>query len=155
MCPGRWLCALALTSLALSARALELTELTGLLAEAKSGAATFVEQRFVRGLPQPLRASGTLSFTAPDRFTRQTLEPRAEGLSVEGNAVTLTRNGRTRRMALDSLPEMAAVVEAIRGTLVGDAAALQRLFRLTVGGDLGQWELHLMPQDARLAGRRS
>ena len=142
-----------LWSLCSAAQALELTEVMGLLAQAKSGEARFTEQRFVQGLNQPLRASGTLSFTAPDRFTRQTLEPRAEAMSVEGNTVTLTRNGRSRQMALDSMPEMAAVVEAVRGTLVGDGAALQRHFKPSLSGGLGQWALQMAPLDARLAGQ--
>jgi len=144
-----------LLSLGSAAQALELSEVMGLLAQNKAGEARFVEQRFVQGVNQPLRASGTLSFSAPDRFTRQTLLPRPEAMSVEGNTVTLTRNGRSRQMALDSVPEMAAVVEAVRGTLVGDGAALQRHFKPTVTGSLSQWALQMAPLDARLAGQVS
>jgi hypothetical protein len=42
-------------------------------------------------------ASGTLSFSAPDRFARHTLEPRAESMVVEGNTVSIRRGGRRRR----------------------------------------------------------
>jgi outer membrane lipoprotein-sorting protein len=133
--------------------AFELGELMALLARQRSGEARFVEQRHVQGLDQPLSARGTLSFSAPDRFTRHTLEPRAETMSVQGNTVSLARNGRTRSFALDSAPEMAAIVEALRGTLTGDAAALQRHFRPALSGSAEQWTLELAPLDARLAGQ--
>lgn len=147
----RWLLAVPLAVLATSATALELGELMGLLAQTKAGEARFVEQRHVQGLGRPLQSSGTLSFTAPHRFARQTLLPRPEAMVVDGNQVTLTRNGRSRQMALDAVPEMALLVQAVRGTLTGDAAALRRAFKLSLNGQLAQWSLQLEPQDARLA----
>lgn len=147
----RWLLAVPLAVLATSATALELGELMGLLAQTKAGEARFVEQRHVQGLGRPLASSGTLSFTAPHRFARQTLLPRPEAMVVDGNQVTLTRNGRSRQMALDAVPEMALLVQAVRGTLTGDAAALRRAFKLSLNGQLAQWSLQLEPQDARLA----
>lgn len=151
--PKVWLVASAWMALATTAQALELSEVMGLLAQTRAGEARFVEQRFVQGLVRPLRASGTLSFEAPDRFTRVTEAPRAEAMSVEGNTVTLTRDGRSRRMALDSVPEMAAVVDAVRGTLTGDGAALERHFRPQVSGNLAQWEVRMAPLDPQLAGQ--
>ena len=84
--------------------AFDLPTLARLLAQRKGGEARFTEERFVTGLDSPLRASGTLSFSAPDRFTRQTLEPRAESMSVEGNTITLKRSGRTRQMSWTRCP---------------------------------------------------
>jgi outer membrane lipoprotein-sorting protein len=93
-----------------------------------------------------------LSFTAPSRFARHTVLPRPEAMVVDGNQVTLTRNGRSRQMALDAVPEMALLVQALRGTLTGDAAALRQAFKLSLDGQVSQWSLQLEPQDARLAG---
>lgn len=138
-----------------AAQAIELTEVMDQLARAGSGEARFVEQRHVQGLSKPLQSSGTLSFTAPSRFERRTLEPKAEAMLVDGNQVTLTRNGRSRQMALDAVPEMALMVEAIRGTLNGDAATLRRSFKPIVNGNLDQWSVQLEPQDARLAAQLS
>jgi outer membrane lipoprotein-sorting protein len=135
--------------------ALELPELMGLLAQTKSGEARFVEKRQVQGLAKPLQSSGTLSFTAPGRFVRQTLEPKAEAMVVDGDQLSLTRNGRTRQMALDAVPELALTVKAIRGTLTGDGATLRQAFRLTLLGNTAQWTLQMEPQDARLAAQIS
>ena len=43
----------------------DLDALMALLAQRKSGEARFTEERTVTGFDSPLRASGTLSFTAP------------------------------------------------------------------------------------------
>jgi len=142
---GLWL------GLAGSAWALDLDELMGLLAQTRSGQARFTEQRLVKGLDAPLTSSGLLSFAAPDRFTRQTLLPRAESMSVEGNTVTLSRSGRSRSLSLDAAPEIEAIVEAIRGTLTGNASSLRQHFKPTVAGDAAQWTLELVPIEPRLA----
>ena len=132
--------------------ALELPELMALLSQHRSGEARFVEQRFVSVLDRTLQFSGTLSFTAPDRLARRTLTPRPESFEVQGNQLTLERGGRMRQMALDSQPELAAMVAAMRGTLSGDASALQRHFKPTVGGTRAQWSLTLVPLEYRLLG---
>ncbi len=136
-----------------SAWAFDLPDLMGLLAKQKSGEARFTEQRFVRGLEGPLNASGTLSFTAPDKLSRRTLTPRPESMVVDGNNMVLSRGERTRTMTLDSVPELQGLVEAMRGTLSGDTAALSRYFKSTVGGSADGWTLDLQPLDNRLAAQ--
>lgn len=151
----RWLSALLtllalLTSLALPAWALDLAAVTAQLAMRKGGEARFTEERFVSGFDSPLRASGTLSFTAPGRFARITTEPRAESMVVDGNRLVLTRGGRSRQMALDAVPEVAALIEAVRGTLTGNASTLDKHFQIKVEGSAAQWTLTLVPRDYRL-----
>ena len=132
--------------------ALQLDELMALLAQTRSAEARFYEQRFVRGLDAPLVSTGTMSFSAPDRFVRSTQAPRPESMSVVGGNVTLTRSGRSRTMAVDAMPELQAVVEAIRGTLSGNASSLKQHFRATTGGSVEQWTLELKPLEPRLQG---
>lgn len=133
--------------------AFDLAALMALLAQQRGGEAEFTELRHVRGLDEPLASSGTLSFTAPDRFVRRTLKPRAETLAVEGNAVTMTRGGRSRSFALDAAPEVGGLVEAIRGTLTGDAQTLQKHFRTELGGRAELWTLALVPKEPRLGAQ--
>lgn len=148
----RALLALLLAASALPAFAFDLHALMALLASRRSGEARFTEQRFVGGLDAPLASSGTLSFTAPDRFTRRTLEPRTETMDVDGNRLTLTRGGRSRSFALDATPEMVALVESVRGTLTGNAELLRRHFRPTLVGTAASWTLDLEPLQDGLAG---
>jgi outer membrane lipoprotein-sorting protein len=133
--------------------AFDLPALATLLATRKSGEASFTEERFVSGFDSPLRASGTLTFRAPDRFARHTLEPVAESMVVEGNTVTLKRGTRTRQMTLDAVPELTALVEAVRATLTGNASTLQRHFTVKVDGGPALWTLTLVPRDARLTAQ--
>ena len=142
---------LALAGAAGPAWALDLATVTGLLARHPSGEARFTEERTVSGIDGPLRASGTLSFVAPHRFSRTTTEPRAEAMVVDGNVLILKRGGRTRQMTLDAIPEVTALIEAVRGTLTGNAGALAKHFHIKVDGSTAQWTLTLVPRDERLA----
>ena len=151
-CGSAALLALSCSLFTLPASAFELTELMSVLAQRPSGAAKFSEQRFVSGLDRPLRSSGTISFKAPDRLARHTTAPRAESFVVEGNQVTLERGGRTRQVSLSTVPELGAMVAAIRGTLTGNAAALRQYFQPEVSGSAALWTLTLLPTDERLQG---
>ncbi len=133
------------------APAFDLAALMAVLAQRKGGEARFTEERTVSTLDYPLRASGRLTFQAPDRFARFTEEPTTESMEVQGNQVLLKRGKRTRQMTLDAVPEVAALAEAMRGTLSGDAGALQRHFRAQVSGNAARWVLRLTPLDNRLA----
>lgn len=138
-----------------AAWAWELPELMSLLAQNRSGEARFTEQRWVSELGQPLQSSGTLSFVAPDRFTRTTLSPTQESMSVQGNTVVLKRGNRSRTLSLDATPEVAAIVEAVRGTLMGQGDVLRQHFTPRLSGAAAQWTLELVPLEARLAGQVS
>ena len=114
------------------AQAFDLGALTALLGRVRSGEATFVETRRIEMLDRTLHSSGRLSFKAPDSFVRETLKPRHEKLAVDGNTVTMSQGERSRTMQLDASPEAAVIVEAVRGTLTGNRATLERLFETTV-----------------------
>jgi len=137
------------------AQAFDLAALTALLTRNKSGEATFVETRRIELLDRTLQSSGRLSFKAPDSFVRETLKPRHEKLAVEGNTLTMSLGERSRTMQLDASPEAAVIVEAVRGTLTGNRATLERLFETTVTGDAHDWTLKLVPRDLRLRGQVS
>ena len=49
------------------------------------------------------------------------------------------------------MPELTALVEAVRATLTGNASTLQRHFTARVEGGPALWTLTLQPRDARLA----
>ena len=136
-----------------AAEAFDLTALAALLAKRKSGEARFDETRLVSGIDGPLFSSGTLSFTAPDAFARHTLRPREESMAVQGNVMTLKRGGRSRQMTLDAVPELSTLVEAMRGTLTGDAGTLQKHFTTAVAGNAQGWKLTLVPRDRALAAQ--
>jgi outer membrane lipoprotein-sorting protein len=153
-----WLIAgatLALAGATAAAPGLDLGALMALLGQARSGEATFTETRRVEMLDRTLMSSGRLSFRAPDKFIRETLKPHHEKLAVDGNTMTMTVGERSRTMQLDASPEASVLVEAVRGTLTGNRATLERLFETTVSGDASAWMLKLVPRDLRLRGQVS
>jgi len=150
----RALLALALScvlSLPLQAQtAFDLPQLTQLLSQVKTGEATFKEKRTVDMLERTLESSGRLSFAAPDTFVRETLKPRQEKVAVVGNSVTMSAGSRSRTVPLDSVPEAAVIMEAIRGTLTGNRELLERHFNAVVSGNPQRWVLELVPIEPRL-----
>lgn len=132
------------------AETLDLNQLMQALGRVKAGEATFTEERHVAMLEQTLQSSGKLSFEAPDIFVRETLKPRRERVAINGNTLTLSQGTRIRTMALDSAPEAAVIVEAIRGTLTGNKDVLERNFTISVTGSPQLWFLELTPREARL-----
>ena len=133
----------------------DLDELTALLARVRSGEATFIERREVSVLDRTVMTSGRLSFQAPDTFVRENLKPLAEKVAVVGDTVTMSRGGRSHAVTLDSVPEAAVIIEAIRGTLTGNRDALRKLFETRVGGDAKAWTLDLVPRDVKLRAQVS
>ncbi len=147
--------ALALPSLAVHAQApFDIVQLMRTLAQVKAGEATFTETRSVAMLERSLQSSGRLSFEAPDSFVRETLKPRREKIAVVGNQVTMSMGSgtgtRSRTVPLDSVPEAAVIMEAIRGTLTGNRDAIERNFTPTVSGTPQRWTLELKPREPRL-----
>jgi hypothetical protein len=136
-----------------AAASFDLAQLTTLLGRVKSGEASFVEKRRVEVLDRTLESSGRLAFRSPDSFVRETLKPRHEKLEVNGNVLTMSIGERSRTLQLDSSPEAAVIIEAIRGTLMGNRDALERFFATTVSGDAASWTLDLVPHDLRLRGQ--
>ncbi len=132
------------------AAAFDLVQLMHTLAQVKAGEATFVETRSVAILERTLESSGRLWFEAPDTFVRETLKPRREKVEVVGNNVTMTLGTRSRTVPLDSVPEAAVIMEAIRATLTGNRASIERHFDATVSGTPQRWSLELKPREPRL-----
>ena len=149
------LAALALPALPAYAQAtFDIVQLMQTLAQVKAGEATFTETRTVAMLERSLQSSGRLSFEAPDSFVRETLKPRREKVAVVGNSVTMSigsgAGARSRTVPLDSVPEAAVIMEAIRGTLTGNRDAIERNFTPTVTGAPQRWTLELKPREPRL-----
>jgi Outer membrane lipoprotein carrier protein LolA-like len=64
----------------------------------------------------------------------------------------MSQGSRSRTLALDAVPEAQVMVEAVRGTLTGNQAALQKHFSTQLTGAADRWSLDLKPLDVRLRG---
>jgi hypothetical protein len=154
--PGRILLAVIAAALAAPAaadgEAWGLTQLMHGFQAVKVSRAQFVERRYLGMLNEPLKSSGTLAYVAPDKLEKTTLTPRPERLALDGDRLTIDRgpDGEHRTLALSAHPEIAGVVESIRGTLAGDPSALERFYTLSLTGGPSDWTLRLEPKDATL-----
>jgi len=129
-----------------------LPDLMHLLAQQKSGKASFVEKRYIGILDKPLESSGELSYEAPGRLEKRTLKPRAEAMLLDGDKLTLTMyEKRPLNLRLQDHPEVAAVVESIRGTLSGDLVALEKNYAVDFAGVQSKWQLTLTPMQKEVA----
>jgi hypothetical protein len=122
-----------------------------LLAQHKSGKATFIEKKYIGILDKPVESSGELAFTAPDKLEKRTLKPKSESLVLEGDNLTVDQPDKRRlTVSLQDYPEIAAFVQSIRGTLAGDRLALEKYYRLQLTGSVEKWHLVLIPTQARM-----
>lgn len=149
---NHWLLTLALGLAASASHAEEwgLDQLMHTLAQTRSGHAAFVEKKSIAILDEPVESSGELFYTAPDRLEKRTLKPRPETMLLERGTLTIAQKGKRRVLPLQSYPEVAAFIDSIRGTLAGDRAALERVYRLSLEGDAQGWTLVLVPIDAKM-----
>ncbi len=129
----------------------ELGELMRQLAERRHGEVSFVEQHFLKLLKRPAESYGELTYDAPDRLVKRTVEPKPETLTLAGDVLNVVRGGRTRTLDLKAYPALVPFIESIRATLAGDLPTLQRLFTVDFAGSVARWRLSLTPRDAQVA----
>ncbi len=128
-----------------------LDALMGLLAKRQHGHVTFVEEHFIGVLDRPVESSGELLYDAPDRLEKRTLKPKPESVVLEHGVITAHRGHRTYVLNLSDYPQIVPLIDSIRATLAGDRAALERIFKVTLEGDLDSWKLLLAPSDPTVA----
>ncbi len=151
----RWLQPLALALLlgppggALAA-GWDVPALMALLAEHPEGRVPFREETTLSVLDAPLVSTGELVFRAPGRLERHTVQPRAESQVIDGDELTVERDGSRRRLRLSQYPELQALIQALRGTLLGDQALLEQHYQLQLQGSAASWRLVLTPRQERL-----
>lgn len=119
------------------------------LAKQPSGRAKFTETKTLAVLDQPVISTGELIYSPPDRLEKHTLKPTPESLVINGNDLTVVRDGVKRQLRLPQYPEILAFVEALRGTLVGNRTLLEQHYALSLSGTERNWRLALTPLDER------
>jgi len=133
-----------------------LEQLMATLADNPGGRVSFVETRYMALLDAPIEASGELVYVAPSRLERHTVKPKPESMVLDGDRLSLSRDGQTHTLRLRDYPEAAALIDSIRATLAGDRATLEKTYALKLSGNAGRWALDLLPADpavARLVSR--
>ena len=122
------------------------------LAAVSRSQSTFREEKHLAQLTAPVIDSGTLLYVRPDHLEKHTTAPQDERLVVDGARLSIARGGQAPRILdLDDQPEIAALVDTVRGTLAGDLAVLLRHYSVGLEGSEAAWRLTLVPIEPRLA----
>jgi hypothetical protein len=123
------------------------------LARGAEATVNYRETKHSSLLKVPLEMTGELRYRRPAFLEKLVKTPFEERYTIDGDTLTVERkrDGKPRSLALQSQPVLWALVEGIRATLRGDAAALQRFYRLDLDGDTTAWTLSLLPSDAQMA----
>lgn len=124
-----------------------LDQLMKSLAQRKHGEVTYVEEDYLAILDRPVKSSGVLVYDAPDRLEKRTLKPKAQSLLLRGDDLTVQRGHRKYRLQVSAYPQVAPLVAAMRDTLAGNEAGLERVFKVGFTGTEENWKLQLAPLD--------
>jgi outer membrane lipoprotein-sorting protein len=129
----------------------QLSQLMASLQQIQAATASFVERKYMRILREPLQTSGQLVYVRPDKLQKDTILPKPERLTIEGDRLTIERPGdETRRLALQEFPQIWAFIESIRATLAGDLSTLSRFYDVSLQGSRENWTLPLVPKDSKM-----
>ncbi|MFF7707610.1 LolA-related protein [Pseudomonas sp. NPDC007930] len=139
---------LALAGLPCSAQALSLDELAAQLGKPAAVRGPFVQEKYLRSLPQPLTSRGEFVLARDHGLLWLLQTPLRQDYRIDDN-------GLWRRDAngWQALPAKTAGAEQNRlffAVLRGDATALNKDFELSLQGDLAHWQVQLTPRSLLL-----
>jgi len=122
------------------------------MAQVKTASGRFEERKSLQMLREPLVASGTLLYVAPDQVQKITLLPRREGFKISGDQLTIEGGpeDQDRSLSLSDYPEIAGIVEGVRATLAGDLPTLTHFYSSQLEGDAAHWRLTLRPAEPKV-----
>ncbi len=146
---GRFLFLLALALLPLSARAFDLNGLQEQLRATPIVRGQFVQQKFLRSLPQPLTSRGDFTLAAGKGLLWLLRTPIAQDLRIDANGISR----RDESGAWKPLPQHTGAGrenQLFLSVLAGDTRGLQENFDLALSGEADAWQLMLTPRSALL-----
>ena len=111
----------------------------------------FSEQRQNRLLKEPMVLGGHLAYLDAGHLQKVVETPFAETLSIEGDEIVLSGNGRERRMSLRNRQSFRVMLQGIEAVMAGDLTVLEEHFDVTLTGEEADWRIDLVPRSGRLA----
>ena len=148
-----WLLAvgMGITSLpAVHAADFDANALMLLLGTHPSGKATFVETKTLAVLKNPIVSQGDLLYEPSGKLTMTTRTPKAESMFIDGDTLIRKADGKTARIKLNEYPELAGMIEGIRGSLGGNRMLLEQYYHLNVTGSAADWRMRLVPKASQV-----
>ena len=116
--------------------------------------ASFVEEKHLELIVEPLTSEGRIVFLAPDLLLRHTIAPVESQVLVQGETLAIKTSKGVRNLDLESSPLARGFVESFRLLLRGDLAGLSSLYGIAYAscGPAGEpeWQVRLTPKVAPL-----
>ncbi len=115
------------------------------------------EEKSIALLSSPVVSEGTIDYargagTAPPRMARRTTRPSAQVVLIDAGELRMSDGRTTTRIDLASQPVVRSFVDSFLQLLVGDRAALERTYTLSLDTlASGAWSLVLRPRGAPLS----
>ncbi|CAB3901784.1 hypothetical protein LMG26854_05536 [Achromobacter aegrifaciens] len=146
----RRLCALlALALLPLGARAFDLADLQTQLNATPVVRGHFVQQKFLRSLPQPLTSRGDFTLAAGKGLLWLLRTPIAQDLRIDARGIS-RRDEAGKWQALPQHSGAGRENRLFLSVLAGDTAGMRENFDLALTGDADAWQLLLTPRSVLL-----
>lgn len=146
---NRFLFLLAMALLPLSARAFDLNALQQQLRATPIVRGQFVQQKFLRSLPQPLTSRGDFTLAAGKGLLWRLRTPIAQDLRINADGIAR----RDESGAWQALPQHTGAGrenQLFLSVLAGDTRGLEENFDLALTGEATAWKLTLTPRSALL-----
>jgi len=145
----RFLFLLAMALLPLSAQAFDLNALQQQLRATPIVRGQFVQQKFLRSLPQPLTSRGDFTLAAGKGLLWRLRTPIAQDLRINADGIAR----RDESGAWQALPQHTGAGrenQLFLSVLAGDTRGLEENFDLALTGEATGWKLTLTPRSALL-----
>ena len=140
--------ALALLGLSSLAQAFDLQQLSDQLAKPDVIHGSFIQEKHLRALPQPLTSKGTFVLAKNHGLLWLLKTPLQQDYRISDKGIA-----RRDASGWQMLPNKSAGAEQNRlflAVLQGDSSGLQRDFELSLSGDAQRWKLTLIPRSMLL-----
>lgn len=149
----RWIRRLAAAVLlaagAAPAWAFDLNALQTQLRDAPVVRGQFVQQKYLRSLPQPLTSTGLFTLSAQDGLLWELRAPLHQDLLLTSSAI-FRRDDGGKWQALPQAVGGGRETRMFLTVLSGDTQSLQDNFDMALGGTAGDWQLVMTPKSALL-----
>jgi len=132
---------------ALEAKKLKLIELLHLFAQQQQSTVDFEEEKYASYLDEPIKSSGYLQFSAPNKLYKFILKPEKISQKIDGNEMKINKENHITTINLNDYPELSIILRSIISLLSGNHSALKKDFKITFENKTSNWLLTLVPHD--------
>ncbi len=139
-------------SFAVGVKKIDLPELLNLFTQQKNSTVDFTEEKYAFYLDDPIKSSGYLQFSAPDKLYKFISEPEKISQKINGDTLEIINGDETHTINLNEHPEFSIILRSIISLLSGDYAALKKDFKINFDNQSENWTLFLSPLDSFISG---